>query len=125
MYRPLVFALACLACGASHASSLGEKCIGRAPGLADSLTARDYVNANRQLGPIMDSMFSPDTLKLNWEGMLHEDGAYQSHGAPYMVQDDGKDAFVRVPLKFARRTNTMQIVCSKDSGGQIDSLSFF
>ena len=122
--RLLAFALACAACGAGHASALGDQCLGRAPKLADSLAAHDYDGANQQLGGLMRMMFSADTLRGNWEGMLHEDGAYRSHGKAWVVQDDGKDAFVRIALAFARKANAMQIVCSRDAQGQISSLVF-
>lgn len=122
--RLLAFSLGCCAVGAVHGASLASGCTARAPRLVDSLAAHDYAAANQQLGPLMRLMFSPEQLQLNWDAMTHENGAYQSHRDPVVVQDDGKDAFVRVPMTFAHRTNTMQIVCSKDSHGEISSLAF-
>jgi hypothetical protein len=118
------FFLACCVAGASHGTSLGEKCLGRAPGLTESFVSGDYAGTNRQLGPTMRLMFSPETLKGNWEAMTHHYGAYVSHGTPVVFQDDGKDAFIRVPMAFSHGDTMMQIVCSKDSGGQVDSLAF-
>lgn len=128
MTTPRLFAftlaLACGTVGASHASALAEQCLGRAPRLADSLAAHDYDGANKQLGTLMQFMFSADTLRGNWEGMIHEDGAYRSHGKPWVADDDGKDAFIRIDITFARKANAMQIVCSRDAHGQISSLAF-
>ena len=116
--------LACCATGASHGSSLGETCLGRAPRLTESFVKGDYAGANRQLGPLMRSVFSPAALKDNWDAMTHAYGTYVSHGKPVVFQDDGKDAFIRVPMAFAHGDAMIQIVCSKGSEGQIDSLAF-
>jgi len=124
MSRSLAFILACCACGAAHASSLADKCLGRAPIIVNGLVAHDYTTANQQLGPTMRLMFSPETLKDNWDAMNHEYGAYVSHGQPMVFKDDAKNAFIRVTMSFAHGDATMQIVCSKDSDGQIDSLAF-
>jgi hypothetical protein len=123
--RLLAFVLACCAGSASQASTLADQCLGRAPRLAESLAAHDYAAANQQLGMTMRLMFSSETLRMNWEGMLHDDGAYQSHGKPWVAEDDGKDAFIRIDLTFARKANAMQIVCSRDAHDQISSLAFF
>jgi hypothetical protein len=117
-------ALACCTAGASLASPLGDRCLARAPKLLDSFVSGDYAGTNQQLGPFMRMMSPPESLKDDWNTMNHEYGAYVSHGKPAVYQDDGKNAFIRTPMTFAHRNVTMQIACSKDSGGQIDSMVF-
>ncbi|HET6806421.1 MAG TPA: DUF3887 domain-containing protein [Frateuria sp.] len=116
--------LACLACGAGHASSLAAPCAGKASRLSETLAAHDYRGANAQLGVTMRIMFSPEQLQSNWESLTAAYGAYRSHAEAAVASDDGKDVIVRVPLSFAKGTKTLQVACSADGNGDISSLAF-
>jgi hypothetical protein len=120
----LVFASASLAAATCHASPMGEACLGKAQPIVDQFIAGNFQAINQQMDVAMRMVFPAETLKASWDTMNEEFGAYVSHDAPAVFQDDGKDAFIRVPLHFAHHDTRMQIVCSSNSDGQIASLAF-
>ena len=108
-------------------SSVGGLQEERAPGsftIVDQFIAGNFQAINQQMVVAMRMMFPAETLKASWDTMNEEFGAYVSHDAPAVFQDDDKDAFIRVPLHFAHHDTRMQIVCSSNSDGQIASLAF-
>lgn len=120
----LPIALACLACGAGHASSLAAPCSGKATRFTQTLAAGDYGGASAQLGVTMRMMFPAGQLQANWEALAASYGAYRSHGEAAVASDDGKDVIIRVPLTFGRGKKTLQVACSADADGDISSLAF-
>lgn len=120
----LAVSIACVASGASHASTLGDQCLALAPKFTEAFVSGDYAGAHQQLNGFARAMASPESLKSDWADMNREFGAYVSHGKPAVFQDDGKDAFIRTPMTFAHHTVTVQVVCSHDTDGKIGSLAF-
>ncbi|UGB37396.1 DUF3887 domain-containing protein [Frateuria soli] len=120
----LALSLACIASGPGHASALGDQCLALAPKFTEAFVSGDYAGAHRELDGFARAMASPESLKSDWADMNREFGAYVSHGKPVVFQDDGRDAFIRTPMTFARRTVTVQVVCSRDTHGRIGSLAF-